>query len=84
MPAKRFTGARPVRFERGCGWIECEPHRAQRWQPVLADRVLNKAPYSANKQAALGLVSANVLRHAPLPRNYKFGRRMLKPGASQA
>jgi hypothetical protein len=78
MPAKRFTGARPVRFERGQGWIECEPHKAQRWQAVLSDRVLHKAPFARNKQAALALLSANVARHAPLPRNYKLGRQMEK------
>lgn len=78
MSKQRFTGARPVRFVRGQGWVECEPHQAQRWQPVLADRVLSKAPFSANKQAALGLVTANVLRHRPLCRNYKLGKRMEK------
>lgn len=76
-----FTGARPVRFERGLGWIECEPHRAQRWQSVLADRVLTKAPYHSNKHAALDHLAANVARHAPLPRNYKFGKRMPKQSA---
>jgi hypothetical protein len=60
------------------GWIECEPHRAQRWQAVLADRILNKAPYARNKQAAMQLLSANVARHAPLPRNYKLGKQMDK------
>lgn len=76
MTKQRYTGARPVRFERGQGWIECSPHRAQRWQAVLADRVLHPAPYARNKQAAMALVSANVARHRPLPRNYKFGKRM--------
>ena len=76
MTAKRFTGARPVRFERGQGWVVCEPHKAQRWQPVLADRVLCPAPYKRNKQAALELVTANVARHTPLPRAYKLGKRM--------
>lgn len=71
---RKFTGARPVRFDHG--WIECEPHRAQRWQPVLADRILSPAPYSRNRREAMQLVTTNVLRHAPLPRNYKFGKRM--------
>lgn len=76
--AKRFTGARPVRFQRGDGWIECLPHQAQRWQPVLADRVLQPAPYSRNKSSALNLVAACVARHRPLPRSYKLGRQMEK------
>lgn len=74
----KFTGARPVRFQLGYGWVECEPHRAQRWQPVLADRILSSAPYSRNKHSAILLIEANILRHAPLPRNYKFGKRMEK------
>lgn len=78
MPKLKFTGARPVRFERGRGWVECLPHQAQRWQPVLADRVLSPAPYSRDKKAALSLVSANVLRHAPLPRSYRLGKPMEK------
>jgi hypothetical protein len=73
---KKFTGARPVRFDRG--WQECEPHRAQRWQPVLADRVLAPAPYMRSKADAIRLIEANILRHTPLPRNYKFGKRMEK------
>jgi hypothetical protein len=75
---RKFTGARPVRFERGLGWVECEAHRAQRWQPILADRILEPAPYCCSKANAIALVTANVLRHAPLPRNYKFGKRMEK------
>lgn len=77
MPARqKLTGAQPVRFQPGAGWVPCEPHRAQRWQAVLADRVLSPAPYSRCKQAALELLKANVLRHAPLPRDYKLGKRM--------
>jgi hypothetical protein len=75
---KRFTGARPVRFERGAGWVECLPHMAQRWQAVLAGRVLHAAPYAKCKQAAMQLVTANALRHKPVPRNYKLGKRMEK------
>jgi hypothetical protein len=71
---RKFTGARPVRFDRG--WVECEPHRAQRWQPVLADRVLNAAPFSRSRHDAILLIEANVLRHRPLVRNYKLGKRM--------
>ncbi len=71
---RKFTGARPVRFDRG--WVECEPHRAQRWQAVLAGRVLHPAPYSRSKPDAIRLIEANILRHTPLPRNYKLGKRM--------
>lgn len=71
---RKFTGPRPVRFERGCGWIECEPHRAQRWQPVLADRVLMPAPYARSKHHAMQMIEANLLRHKPLCRNYKLGK----------
>lgn len=74
----KFTGARPVRFERESGWIECEPHKAQRWQPVLADRVLMPAPYARNKSHALDMISANIARHSPLPRDYKLGKQMGK------
>jgi hypothetical protein len=76
MSQRKFTGARPVRFQRGEGWIECEPHRAQRWQPVLADRVLMPAPYCGSKHHAMDLLTANIARHKPLPRNYRFGKRM--------
>jgi hypothetical protein len=75
---RKFTGARPVRFERGQGWVPCEDHKAQRWQAVLADRVLNKAPYARDKRSAMALLSANVARHAPLPRNYKLGKQLDK------
>lgn len=80
MTKQQFTGARPVRFERGMGWIECEPHKAQRWQPVYRDRVLTPAPYKRSKAAALELISANIARHAPLPRNYRLGARMERGG----
>lgn len=75
---KKFTGPRPVRFERGQGWVVCEEHRAQRWQPVLADRVLAPAPYMRSKADAFRLIEANILRHTPLPRNYQFGKQMEK------
>lgn len=73
----KFTGARPVRYERGRGWVECESHKAQRWQAVLADRVLGSAPYAANKRAALQLATANALRHQKPKRNYQLGKRLV-------
>jgi hypothetical protein len=73
---RKFTGARPVRFIARQGWVECPPHMAQRWQPVLANRVLSTPPYSRSKRDAIRLIEANILRHAPLPRNYQFGKRM--------
>jgi hypothetical protein len=79
---RKFTGARPVRFLAGQGWVGCLDHQAQRWQAVLADRVLNLPPYSQGKRQALALLSANVARHAPLPRNYKLGKEMGKRDAS--
>jgi hypothetical protein len=75
---RKFTGARPVRFERGSGWVECNAHMAQRWQPVLADRLLSSAPYCRTKADAIRLIEANVLRHRPLVRNYRLGKRMDK------
>lgn len=73
---KQFTGARPVRYLRGSGWVQCEWHQAQRWQPVLADRVLGTAPWNRSKQDAIRLIEANILSKAPLPRQYEFGKRM--------
>jgi hypothetical protein len=78
MSNRKFTGARPVRFESGKGWIECEPYRAQRWQAVLFDRVLTSAPYCRSKRFAEDLVATNVLRHRPLPRQYSLGKPMGK------
>lgn len=81
MTKQKFTGAEPVRFERGQGWVVCEEHRAQRWRPVLADRVLCPAPYKRSKRDAIELLTANVARHRPLPRNYKLGKPMGKKQA---
>lgn len=75
---KLLTGARPVRFQPGKGWIECEPHRAQRWQSVLGNRVLTPAPYHQTKAKAMEHLTANVARHRPLCRAYKLGKPMGK------
>jgi hypothetical protein len=78
---RKFTGPRPVRFERGRGWIECLPHMAQRWQAILTDRQLMPPPYARSKRHAMQMIEANLLRHAPQPRNYKLGKQMEKRNA---
>jgi hypothetical protein len=76
MSNNKFTGARPVRFAHGQGWVACLDHQAQRWQPVLADRVLCQPPYKATRKAALDLIRANLLNRQPYGHNYKLGKRM--------
>jgi hypothetical protein len=74
---KKFTGVVPIRHE-GTETIQCEPHRAHGWMPLIAGAPIKASGHVlryVSKRDALAALATALARRSK-PSTYTLGARM--------